>query len=105
MEPTPTGDSARPATEGGERGHAELEGLGTADACIHPTEAAAGEVAVRPAAPTAWPALPQRRRTRAQPAGYAEPASTPAGHDPAGRPYQAPDQETLNRLLSGLREI
>jgi hypothetical protein len=113
MEPTPTGGSARPSTDGGVRDHAEVEGLRTAEASTGastrsapcPTEDAADQASALPAPRSDLPVLPRRRRT-AEPTGYAESVSRkPAGHDPDGRPYHAPDQETLNRLLSGLRDI
>ncbi len=45
--------------------------------------------------------LPQRTRPRT---GAARGGTGP-GRDPDGRPYAAPDAATLDRLLSGLRDI
>ncbi len=45
--------------------------------------------------------LPQRARPRG---GAARPGAG-AERDPEGRPYAAPDAATLDRLLSGLRDI
>jgi hypothetical protein len=48
--------------------------------------------------------LPQRTRPGARGPGAAPPG-TGAERDPDGRPYTTPDALTLNRLLTGLREI
>jgi hypothetical protein len=47
---------------------------------------------------------PLPRRARSVSGGPVVPAPAP-GRDPEGRPLPPVDEETLNRLLSGLREI
>jgi len=102
MEPTPTGESASPFADAGEPGGAEAE---------NPAVEARGEdhgdtEPVPPAPRSATHSLPRRARTSAGvPAARASEPRTPPGRDPDGRPHRAPDEETLNRLLTGLRDI
>jgi hypothetical protein len=86
MNPTPSDEAAGPSPE-----------------AARPDAAASG--AADPAVPvprsSAHP-LPRRirNRTAAHPLSERE-----RGHDPDGRPYDRMDEETLSRLLGGLRDI
>jgi hypothetical protein len=111
MEPTPTGGSAHPSVDGGEA--AEAEGPRTEDdGSLRPAGERPGD-----ALPAPWPDrpfLPRRRRGAAGPGeagaegmgakGTGAAEAHPA-RNPDGRPYRAPDPETLDRLLTGLRDI
>src|SRR5690348_615260 len=103
MEPTPTGGSATPGADG-DPGGAEHEGRPT-DA---PAHANVGEPGGPPAprAPRAAPfPLPRRGRRASAASGREAQAGQVEGRDPEGRLYRAADEETLNRLLTGLRDI
>jgi hypothetical protein len=110
MEPTPTGESATPSADAGEPGGAEA-GDPAAEAPAGPAVEARGEdhgdtAPVPPAPRSATHSLPRRARTSAgAPAARASEPRKPPGRDPDGRSYRAPDEETLNRLLTGLRDI
>jgi len=94
MNPTPTGRAATPSADGHEVG--EVEGPnGTAPPAVPGAE---GDVPPPLPAPRSAPPLPRRARPAA--GSGKEPARDPGDH-----PFDPVDEETFQRLLSGLREI
>jgi hypothetical protein len=110
MEPTPTGESATPSADAGAPGGAAVENP-AAEAPVDPAvedraEERGDTPPVPPAPRSGTHSLPRRTRTSAGvPAPRESAPRKPPGRDPDGRSYGAPDEETLNRLLSGLRDI
>ena len=97
MNSTPTGGSATPSPDGDDT--AEVED----PAAESGGESAGPAVPVVPAPRSAADPLPRRTRSRTEPRGGA----SDAGHarDPDGRRYTSADPATLDRLLTGLRDI
>lgn len=93
MNPTTTG-GATPSSDGGEPG-GEVE-------TVDSRPASSDDVLPPLPAPRAARPLPRRAP------GATEPLVVPgqeSSRDPDGRPFDAVDETTLNRLLSGLRDI
>jgi hypothetical protein len=106
MEPTPTGESATPSADGEDRAQPAGE-KAPVDPAVEDHGADHGDpVPVLPTPRSGNHALPRRSRTSggAPTTRDSEPRKPP-GRDPDGRSYRAPDEETLNRLLTGLRDI
>jgi len=110
MEPTPTGESATPSADGEGPGASAGENAPVDPAVEdHGADRVADHGDPAPVLPTPRSgnhALPRRSRTSggALATRDSEPRMPP-GRDPDGRTYRAPDEETLNRLLTGLRDI
>ena len=98
MNPTPTGGATAPSPDGREPGTE----VGTDDDPGRPpvdTGASDdGDVLPPLPAPRAVRSLPRRPRD-------ASARSPVSEQDPDGRPFDPVDEDTLSRLLSGLREI
>jgi hypothetical protein len=109
MERTPTGESATPPVEGGEPAGAEGKDASVDPAVEERVDDRRAEHGVGPPAlpvPRAGThALPQRARTAGSRAAREPERREPPAQTPDGRPYRAPDEETLTRLLTGLRDI
>jgi hypothetical protein len=102
MNPTPTGGATSPSPDGREPG-AEV---GTDDDPGRPVGDAGapddGDGLPPLPAPRAARPLPRRPRGASPPSAGSEQGSP---RDPDGRPFDQLDEDTLTRLLSGLREI
>lgn len=97
MNSTPTGGSATPSSDGDDRGVTGAED--------RPSEKEAGGLTV-PSVPVPRSGvhpLPRRARSTGGPRDTGR--DTDPGSDPDGRRYTDPDAATLDRLLSGLRDI
>jgi hypothetical protein len=102
MNSTPTGGSATPSPDGDDM--TEVEDLPAAESGgVAGGRSAGAAVPTVPAPRSGADPLPRRTRTRTEPREHA-PDAGPA-RDPDGHRYTSADPATLDRLLTGLRDI